>query len=89
MASKEENDYLQKMVNDAEKIYASECACLMAEHVKCGRAMQSGGSKREEWSDFRATSDQSARSVNTGTDVLGKNRLSSGILLLKSVNCVL
>jgi hypothetical protein len=48
-----------------------------------------GGSKREEWSDFRATSDQSARRVSTGTDVPGKNRFSSGILLLKNVNCVL
>ena len=27
--------------------------------------------------------------MNTGTDVPGKNRFSSGILLLKSVNCVL
>src|SRR2546421_661718 len=42
------------------------------------------GSKREEWSDFRATSEQSARRVSTDTDVPGKNRFSSGILLLKS-----
>ena len=47
------------------------------------------GSKREEWSDFGAKSEQSARRVNTGTDVPGKNRFSSGILLLKSVNCIL
>ena len=47
------------------------------------------GSKREEWSDCRATSEQSARRVSTGTDVHGKNRFSSDILLLKSVNCVL
>ncbi len=53
------------------------------------KAGEPSGSKREEWSDFRATSDQSARRVSTGTDVPGKNRFSSGILLLKNVNRVL
>ena|SRR5205809_2200009 len=47
-----------------------------------------GGSKREEWSGFRAKSEQSARSVSTSTDIPGENRFSSGILLLKGVNDV-
>jgi catechol 2,3-dioxygenase-like lactoylglutathione lyase family enzyme len=46
------------------------------------------GSKREEWSDFRATSEHSAPRVSTGTDVPGKNRFSSDILLLKGVHDV-
>jgi hypothetical protein len=46
------------------------------------------GSKREERSGFRATSEQSARIVCTGTDVPGKNRFSSDIPLLKGVNDV-
>jgi len=36
-----------------------------------------------------ATSEQSAGRVSTGTDIPGKNRFSSGILLLKTVNYVL
>jgi hypothetical protein len=47
------------------------------------------GSKREEGSDLRAKSDQSARRVSTGTDVLGENCFSSGILLLKGRKDVL
>lgn len=47
------------------------------------------GSKHEEQLDFRLTSDHSARRVSTGTDIPAKNRFSSGILLLKTVNDVL
>jgi len=45
-----------------------------------------GGSKREEWSDFRMTSDQSAPRVSAGTNVPEENRFPFGILPLKRVN---
>mgnify|MGYP007135463246 CR=1 FL=1 len=44
-----------------------------------------GGSKREERSDFRATSEQSARRVNTGTGVRFIFLRSSAILSLRRV----
>jgi hypothetical protein len=39
---------------------------------------EAAGSKREEWSDFRAKSEQSARSVSSSTIGRGRNRLWSG-----------
>ncbi len=48
---------------------SSSFDCLISSEAS---ELHQNGGRSEEWSDFRAKSDQSARSVNTSTDVPGK-----------------
>jgi hypothetical protein len=50
--------------------------------------MQGVVCKHEEWADFRAASEQSARSMSTRMEDARKKRLPAGILPTRVVNCV-